>query len=314
LPVITDPNVLVGPETRDDAGVYLINESTALVVTTDFFTPVLDDAFDFGRVAAANALSDIWACGGKPILALNIVGFPRSLPMELLGEVLRGGAEVAGEAGISIIGGHSIDDAEPKYGLVVVGVVNPDRILRNVGARAGDTLILTKPLGSGIVTTAIKRGLASEGQISEITELMATLNKSSGELFIENYNHVRALTDVTGFGLLGHLFELLDASNVAATLNFESIKFIPSAVEFVGDGVCPGGTKANLKANESRVDFGGISEESKLLLADAQTSGGLLASVDPAESDRILQELRSRGVDAFIIGEVTGDEPSVKVV
>ncbi len=314
MPVITDPNVLVGPETRDDAGVYLINESTALVVTTDFFTPVVDDAYDFGRVAAANALSDVWACGGKPILALNIVGFPRSLPMELLGDVLRGGADVATEAGIAIIGGHSIDDAEPKYGLVVVGIVHPDRILRNVGACEGDVLILTKPLGSGIITTAIKRGLASEEQISEITEIMATLNRSAGELFIENYACIRALTDVTGFGLLGHLFELLDGSNVSATINLDSVEFVPSAVEFVEAGICPGGTKANLKSVEARVDFGDTSSHEKLLLADAQTSGGLLASVDPKEADRILTELRARGVEAFVIGEINGGEPRVRII
>jgi len=314
LPVITDPNVLVGPETRDDAGVYLINESTALVVTTDFFTPVVDDAYDFGRVAAANALSDVWACGGKPILALNIVGFPRSLPMDLLGDVLRGGADVAEQAGIAIIGGHSIDDAEPKYGLVVVGVVHPDKILRNVGALPGDKLILTKPIGSGVITTAIKRGLASKEQELEIIQIMATLNRSAGELFIQNYEHVRALTDVTGFGLLGHLFELLDGSSVAATLDLGSIRFISSAVDFVVKGVCPGGTKANLKAVEGRVNFGEIPEHLRLLLADAQTSGGLLASVAPEESDRILRELQSMGVEAFCIGEIQEGEPAVSVV
>ena len=284
------------------------------MVTTDFFTPVVDDAFDFGRVAAANALSDVWACGGKPILALNIVGFPRSLPMELLGEILRGGAEVAETAGISIIGGHSIDDAEPKYGLVVVGVVHPARILRNVGARAGDKLILTKPLGSGIVTTAIKRGVATVEQVSEITSVMTSLNRTAGELFIQNYSSVRALTDVTGFGLLGHLFETLDGSNVGATIHLDSIKFIPSAVQFVSEGICPGGTKANLKAVEDRVDFGELHLNQRLLLADAQTSGGLLASIDPNDADRILRELKAAGVDAFVVGEVQSGTPRVRVV
>jgi len=234
--------------------------------------------------------------------------------MELLGDILKGGAEVAGAAGISIIGGHSIDDSEPKYGLVVVGVVHPDRILRNVGAQVGDKLILTKPLGSGIVTTAIKKGVATPEQISEITSIMATLNRTAGELFIENFSSVRALTDVTGFGLLGHLFEMLEASKVGATVNVETIKFVPSAVQFVSEGICPGGTKANLKAIEDMVDFGDVHPNQKLLLADAQTSGGLLASVDPDEADRILAELNAAGIEAFFVGEVQAGEPRVKVV
>lgn len=314
LPIITDPKVLVGHSSRDDAGVYLLNESTALVVTTDFFTPVVDEALDFGRVAAANALSDIWACGAKPLFALNIVGFPRSLPMELLGEILQGGGEIASEAGISIIGGHSIDDPEPKYGLVVIGVVHPDRLLRNDGAREGDTLILTKPLGSGVITTALKRGVLSDEQRDEVVELMTRLNRAAGEVFAANFASVNALTDVTGFGLLGHLFEMLEGAELSATLDLSRVPILESARELAAQGVAPGGSRANLRHVAERVDFGGCEESVQLLLADAQTSGGLLAAVSADGLDEVRAALELAGVEYHEIGRFEAGPPGVRVV
>ena len=317
MPAITDDRVLVGPETRDDGGVYLLNESTALVLTTDFFTPVVDEPRDFGRVAAANALSDIYACGAKPLVALNLVAFPsRTLPMELLGEILEGGASVASEAGIPILGGHSIDDPEPKYGLVVVGTVHPDELLTNAGGRPGDVLILTKPLGSGVLTTAIKQGLASQEEIEEVTELMARLNRAAGEVFATHHQSVSALTDVTGFGLLGHLSEMLDGAKLSAELEYSKIPLLPSARFHAEAGVMAGGSKANMASVQGRLNpSDSLSEIDLLLLADAQTSGGLLASVDPSQVDVILSQLHDAGVrEAVQIGVlVPGEEARVHI-
>lgn len=302
MPAITDDRVLVGPETRDDGGVYLLNESTALVLTTDFFTPVVDDARDFGRVAAANAISDIYACGAKPIIALNLVAFPsRELPMELLGEILLGGASVAAEAGIPILGGHSIDDPEPKYGLVVVGTVHPDAVLRNSGGQPGDVLILTKPLGSGILTTAIKRQLASADEIEEVTTLMVTLNKAAGEVFATHHAHVNALTDVTGFGLLGHLLEMLEGAGLGAEISASAIPVLPAARRFAAQGVIPGGSEANLKSVADQCDFAeDLPPMTAQILADAQTSGGLLAAVPEMYADEILANLEAAGAPCAV--------------
>lgn len=307
MPAITDERVLVGPETRDDGGVYLLDENTALVLTTDFFTPVVDDAFDFGRVAAANAISDIYACGAKPIIALNLVAFPaRELPMELLGEIMKGGASVASQAGIPILGGHSIDDPEPKYGLVVVGTVHPDAVLTNSGGQDGDVLILTKPLGSGVLTTAIKRQLASAQEIEAVTELMATLNRTAGEVFAANHTKVNALTDVTGFGLLGHLSEMLEPAGLSAELSVSAIPLLEGVRAHAEAGVVAGGSKANRDAVVDRVhQQDDVSDLDVQLLADAQTSGGLLAAVGPDDADELLRALEAAGAPcAVVIGRL----------
>jgi selenide,water dikinase len=294
--------VLVGPETRDDGGVYLLNETTALVLTTDFFTPVVDDARDFGRVAAANAISDIYACGAKPLIALNLVAFPsQELPMDLLGEILLGGASVAAEAGIPILGGHSIDDPEPKYGLVVVGTVHPSAVLRNSGGQPGDVLILTKPLGSGILTTAIKQELASETEIAEVTELMATLNKAAGEVFAKHHTQVNALTDVTGYGLLGHLMEMLEGAGLGAEIQVSAVPILDSARALAERGVMPGGSKSNLKAVVDQCDLHPeIPPLMAQILADAQTSGGLLAAVPEADAEALISELEAAGATCAV--------------
>ena len=316
LPAFSDDRVLVGPETRDDGAVYLLDENTALVVTTDFFTPVVDDAYDFGRVAAANAISDIYACGARPILALNLVAFPaRKLPMELLGEIMKGGAAVAMEAGIPIVGGHSIDDSEPKYGLVVVGLVHPDEVLTNAGGQPGDALILTKPLGSGVLTTAIKRDLASEAEVAKVTDLMAGLNRAAGEVFARNSDAVHALTDVTGFGLLGHLHEMLQPSGMAASLQLSQVPILSEARRHAEAGVMAGGSKANKAAVEDVVTRRGkVTELDIQLLADAQTSGGLLAAVKEEAAEQLVAELIEAGAPcAAIIGHVEAGPVAITV-
>ncbi len=314
LPLLSDERVLVGSSTRDDAGVYLLNETTALVVTTDFFPPVVDDAYDFGRIAAANALSDIYAMGATPLVALNLVAFPsKELPMDLLGEIRRGGADVVGAAGALVIGGHSIEDPVPKYGLAVVGTVSPDAVLANAGAQPGDALILTKPLGSGVVTTALKRELATDAEIQEITNLMATLNRAAGEVFAQHHTSIHALTDVTGFGLLGHLLEVLEASDVGADLQADSVPILDSARRHAANDCIPGGSRANLASVEDRVDFGDVPEALRLLLADAQTSGGLLAAVDPAAVEAVTDALEAAGVQAVsVIGEIVAGPTRVR--
>jgi selenide,water dikinase len=288
----------------------------AVVVTTDFFTPVVDDPFDFGRIAAANALSDLYAMGATPLFALNIVGYPaRKLPMEWLGEIIRGGSSVTEEAGIPVLGGHSIDDVEPKYGLVAIGEVHPDRIWRNKGAVVGDDLILTKPLGSGVITTGIKRQLVSVETITEVTDLMVMLNKDAATALAGFGDAIHAVTDVTGFGLLGHLGEVLDSSGVGVELRASRIPILAQAVELAAQGVAPGGSRANLETVGPDYSFGDdISDDLKLLLADAQTSGGLLVSVDPAKTAAVVQALQAAGTPiAAVIGRIT-DGPRRVVV
>lgn len=304
LPVPVGDNILVGPETSDDAAVYLINDDLALVQTVDFFTPVVDDPYQFGAIAAANALSDIYAMGAVPSFALNIVGFPaKRLPLSVLEKILKGASDKAAEAGIPILGGHTVEDNEPKFGMVVSGLIHPDKLWKNEGARAGDKIILTKPIGLGILTTALKRGLLSSDQESQISQLMCQLNKIPAEL-IRDFD-IHACTDVTGFGLLGHLLEVLKASNVSADLWADSVPIIQGASEFIAAGVIPGGTKNNfnfalpdLQINED------ISENLLLLLADAQTSGGLMIFTDSELADTILKIFQSNGLMAEIIGEI----------
>jgi selenide,water dikinase len=307
LPRVDDPALLVGADTLDDAAVYRLTEEIALVQTVDFFTPVVDDPYDFGRIAAANAFSDVYAMGGRPLTALNIVCFPSdTLPLEYLGRILQGGAEIARLAGATIVGGHTIDDPEPKYGLAVTGVLRPGDELTNAAAVPGDVLILTKPLGTGIIATAIKQGKASEMTIAAATASMVALNRDGAEV-ARRYG-VRALTDVTGFGLLGHLGEMCRASGVAAEVWFDRLPLLPEAAALARQGIVPGGTKRNLEYVEAWTSFDPALEPwQRLLCADAQTSGGLLLAV-PAESvPKVLRELAERHTPAAaVIGKVLG--------
>jgi selenide, water dikinase len=309
LPPITDPNVLVGPETCDDAGVYRLTDGLALVLTLDFFTPIVDDPRAFGQIAAANSLSDVYAMGGRPIAMLSIVGFPRDkLPMTVLGEVLRGGAEKAHEAGVSVVGGHSIDDAEPKVGYAVVGLVNPARLWRNVGARPGDALVLTKPLGTGIISTAIKQAKAPERAVTAAIRTMTTLNRAAAEAAATVPVH--AATDVTGFGLLGHLRAMTQGSKVRVRLRAGRIPLLPDVVALAEAGLVPGGTKRNLLAVAETVRWDpGLSEPLRTVIGDAQTSGGLLVATP--DGPGLLRALAAAGVDeAAQIGEVVAEDPA----
>ncbi len=305
LPAVTDPRVLVG--TEDDAGVYQVADDMALVQTVDFFTPIVDDPYDFGAIAAANALSDIYAMGARPLTALNLVAFPKDGPLEVLGEIMRGGAEKTREAGVSIIGGHSIDDKEPKYGLTVTGIVHPGRIARKAGAAVGDLLVLTKPLGTGIISSAIKAGRAPAETIAAATKNMKTLNRYASDAMVAV--GVRGATDITGFGLLGHLHEMLHRSCASGRLKLSAVPLIPGVRELAKLGV-PGGTRSNLQYVSDKMSWsGGITEEEKLILADAQTSGGLLIAIRPERLDALLTELAAREVGTrAVIGEVIEGE------
>jgi selenide,water dikinase len=297
------PEVLVGPETGDDAAVYRLPGGLALVQTTDFFTPIVDDPFDWGRIAATNALSDVYAMGGRPLTALNLVAWPiQELPVELLAQVLAGGAQVAREAGVAILGGHSIHDPEPKYGMAVTGLVDPERIVRNATFRPGDVLLLTKPLGLGIVSTAVKRGVATAEQLALAVATMTTLNRAASEAMVEV--GPSAATDVTGFGLLGHLHIALKASGAAAEVEADGPALLPGAFELAREGVVPGGTRANHRFVSQAVQWEGLPEAEQLVLADAQTSGGLLVGVPKARSERMLEAMAARGVEARSIGRV----------
>jgi selenide,water dikinase len=301
---VEDARALVGHETRDDAAVYQISASEAIVETVDFFTPVVDDPYWFGRIAAANAFSDIWAMGARPLFALNIVGFPvKALPVEMLAEILRGGSEAAALAGAPVLGGHSIDDPEPKYGMAVTGLVHPDRILRNVGARPGDQLLLTKPLGSGILTTAIKRGIATEAEVASVTETMAALNRAAGEVLAAS-GAVTALTDVTGFGLLGHAWEMAEGSGAVLRIDAARVPVLPGVRAHAEKGVLPGGSQANLEWARPHVRFGAaVDGVLQRILADAQTNGGLLAAVREDRLEAVRGLLADRGVEAAHVGE-----------
>ena len=304
LPIPTDPNLLVGTSTADDAAVYRLRDDLAIVQTVDVFTPVVDDPYHYGAISAANALSDVYAMGATPLLALAIVGFPRAkLPMDVLEEILRGGIEKTREAGVTIAGGHSIDDPEPKYGLAVTGVVHPDRIVRNVGAQPGDQLVLTKPLGIGILTTGIKQGKTSPEAAAEAVRVMERLNRDASEAMVEVGVH--AATDVTGFGLLGHLYEMTSASAVRAAIWFERIPVLEEARGLANRGAIAGGTARNLEYLEAKVDFGSLKTGEQLILADAQTSGGLLMAVPRERLEALRTALRGRGVADAHVGEIT---------
>jgi selenide,water dikinase len=316
LPPVVDPHALVGAALADDAAVYEISPDVALVATVDYITPVVDDPFTWGGIAAANALSDVYAMGATPIFALNLVNFPRdTLPLEVLERVIQGGAAKVAEAGVAILGGHSVDDPEPKFGLVALGTVHPSRVVRNVGAVSGDVLILTKPLGIGIVTTAIKRGLASDETIARAVEVMSALNRSAGEAMVRAGTAVHAATDVTGFGLLGHLSEMLGGGSVGARVTLDQVPVLEEAWAFVADNVVPGGTRRNLASVEPFMDWSErITAEQRLVLADAQTSGGLLMAIDPSAADALLADLRSHGVAAArVIGAFTDNAGRIEV-
>ena len=310
LPLPTDPAVLVGVETSDDAAVYKLDDDLAIVQTVDFFTPIADDPYDFGAISAANSLSDIYAMGARPLFALNIVAFPSNrLPVEVLHRILQGALDKAAEAGVSVIGGHTVDDTEPKYGMAVTGVVHPKRVLTNAAARPGDQIVLTKPIGTGIIATAVKRGLADEATAQEAIALMAALNRDAAEAMVEV--GVSACTDVTGFGLLGHLREMTAGAGVDAVVYADRVPVLGAAWTFAGAGVVPGGTRDNLAFVEPHVDWDeAISEVQKLILADAQTSGGLLIAVGRERLDALLAALAERGVvEAAHIGAFTTPGP-----
>ena len=302
--------MLVGSATADDAAVYKLSDDLALVFTTDFFTPIVDRPYDFGAVAAANALSDVYAMGGTPLTALSIVGFPDALlPPEVLVEILRGAADKAAEAGVAIVGGHTIKSEEPIFGLAVIGKVAPDRVLSNDKAQPGDVLILTKPLGLGIITTAAKNGEDKLGAIGDAIRVMTTLNRVAGEEFARCGAH--ALTDVTGFGLLGHLRNVVAASKVGARIFFDRVPVLPAAGEYVQAGISPGGTHANHKFLADWVSYADdVTKEEQLILCDAQTSGGLLAAVAPDQAEAVVASLRARGVaEAVAIGRIESANP-----
>jgi selenide,water dikinase len=302
----TDPRVLVATDTADDAGVVKLTDELAIVQTADFFTPIVDDPYAFGRIAATNALSDVYAMGGEPVSALNLVAYPlATLGGDLLAEILRGGADAVAEAGASIVGGHSIDDPEPKYGLAVTGTVHPDRVLTNSGGRAGDVLVLTKPLGAGAVATAIKRGLADSELVDRAIEVMTTLNARAAVQAREAGAY--ALTDVTGFGLLGHLHELAHASGLAAVVDAAAVPAIDGVLAlFADDRALAGGSKRNRADAETFASFAaGVAEPRRRLCCDAMTSGGLLAAVAPE---------RAGAVDGWVVGRlVAGEAGTIRV-
>lgn len=300
--VRSDPNLLVGFDKSDDASVYRVSDELALVQTVDFFPPIHDDPYTFGQIAATNALSDVYAMGGEPRLCLNIMAVPASMPPAAVHEMLRGGYDKVYEAGALITGGHSILDDEPKYGLAVTGFVHPDRVLTNSGARPGDVLLLTKPIGIGILTTAAKVGLCSEGSFSLAVRLMTTLNRAARDVMVK-YN-VHACTDVTGFGLMGHLAEMTEGSGAEAVLSVADIDVIAEAVALARDGILAEGMYRNRSFAEPAVDPGDTELAVQDALYDPQTSGGLLIAVDPADADACLAELRSAVPSAQRIGTV----------
>jgi len=309
---------MVGFETSDDAAVYRMDEDTALLLTVDFFTPIVDDPYDFGRITAANALSDVYAMGGRPLTAMNMVAFPCSLGPQVVADVLRGGGDVCREAGAIVVGGHTIDDKEPKFGLSVLGVVHPDKVVRNVGARPGDVLVLTKPLGTGIIGTALKRGLEDETSARAAIEWMATLNKAACEAMQEI--GVEAGTDVTGFGIAGHLHEMLEGSGCAGELDFAALPLMDGVFAYAEQGVVPGRTADVIAYAAEFLDWpahpaplGPDAPTADLapwrILCDPQTSGGLLMAVAPHKADSLVGALASRGVLHAVIGRAIEGEP-----
>jgi selenide,water dikinase len=314
LPGVVDPRVLVDAATRDDAAVFRLSDDRALVATVDFFTPIVDDATQWGAIAAANALSDVYAMGGTPLFALNLVGWPREkLPFELLGDVIKGASDVAERAGCAIVGGHSIDSLEPLFGMVVMGEVHPDRMFTNDGACAGDVLVLTKPLGTGILTTALKRDALIEAGLADAVRSMTALNDGAAKAALRV--GVSAATDVTGFGLLRHLGNILAASKVAAEVAFESLPLLPHSLNLAARGIVPGGTQRNLEAAKDLEWADDLAPHERMLCVDAQTSGGLLLAVPRENQAALLDALREAGTPAAaVIGRlVAGPAGHIRV-
>jgi selenide,water dikinase len=297
------PDLLVGLRDPDDAAVWRLDDERAIVVTTDFFTPVVDDAYDYGSIAAANSLSDVYAMGGQPFLALNVAALPDNLPDEISSEIIRGGAEKAREAGVVIAGGHTVKDREPKYGLVVIGFVDPRKMLSKGGLQVGDALVLTKPLGFGVTTTALKQQKADEQDVLEAVNWMKQLNRTASQLAIEF--RLRGGTDITGYSLLGHGMEMADASGVSLHLNFADIPFISGAHTYAARGLVPGGAFDNKKHFETKVEFmNSLDEPDRMLLFDPQTSGGLLLGVPPQRLDSFQSRARELDQATWVIGSV----------
>lgn len=305
---------MLGFETSDDSAVYRLNDDTAALLTVDFFTPIVDDPYDFGRITAANALSDIYAMGGRPLTAMNLLAFPCSLGPDIVGEVVRGGAEKVAEAGAVTVGGHTIDDKEPKFGLSVFGVVHPDKVVRNRGALPGDVLFLTKPVGTGLLATAIKRGLETEETAREMVESMATLNRYAAEAMVEVGVH--AATDVTGFGLLGHLHEMVEASGCAGVLELAQVPVFDRALSYAEQGVAPGRTAEVVEWADAFVRWHASEDRDVWMrvLCDPQTSGGLLIAVEPESADALAHAFEAHGVTAARIGTCIAERSGVVTV
>ncbi len=301
------PDLLVGLQTPDDAAVWRLDETRALVVTTDFFTPVVDEPYDYGAIAAANSLSDVYAMGGRPFLALNVAALPPNLPPEFLGEILRGGAEIARQAGVVIAGGHTVQDKEPKYGLVAIGFVDPRHMLTKAGACPGDALVLTKPLGFGVTTTALKREQAEAQDVSEVVQWMTRLNKSASELAVEF--DLRGATDITGYSLIGHGWEMAQASGVGLRLIYEKIPFVSCARKYAERWTFPGGAADNRLYFEKHVQFAPqLDEPARMLLFDPQTSGGLLLAIPRQILPAFLKAAESRQQPVWVIGEIITEQ------
>jgi len=310
-----DPNVLVGFDYADDAGVYQIAPDQALVQTVDFFTPIVDDPYTFGQIAASNSLSDVYAMGGRPLTALALVCFPDKADLVILERILAGGLSKMVEAGCTVIGGHSIRDDETKFGYSVTGLIHPKKILANRGAKPGDALVLTKPLGTGVIATAIKNGKAQSTWIDAAVESMTTLNKQAAELIGQNQYRVHAMTDVTGFGLIGHAREMALASDVSLTLFSKDVPVLPGALDCIRSGYVPGGLKANREFAECVVGYEApIAEDLKTLLFDPQTSGGLLISIAGDDREQLVLDMQSAGISACHIGNVSeSHKPLIRI-
>ncbi len=309
LPLISDPNLIAGIEHARDAGIYKLNDELALVQTVDFFTPIVDDPYYFGQIAAANSLSDVYAMGGRPLTAMNIVCFPiKTMDISVFQDMLCGGLDKLREAGVVLVGGHSVDDPQLKFGLSVTGLIHPSKVVLNTSVKPGDKLILTKPLGTGIISTAIKRGVAGDETVARIVTSMATLNRKASELMVEAGAH--ACTDITGFGLLGHASAMVEGSDVGMVIYSAQVPYFPEAKELAEAGVVPGGLGRNRDFRIKMVDLDPkVPTYMADLLFDPQTSGGLLISIDPKKADALLKKLRRSGVsDAAIIGEIVSQQ------
>ena len=314
LPLPTDPNVLVGHSGSDDAGVYRLSDDAALVVTVDFFTPIVDDPYDYGRVAATNSLSDVYAMGGRPIIALNIAGFPENkIPPEVLGEIIRGGSDVTRDAAVSILGGHTVNDPEVKYGLAVVGVIHPLRIVRNAGARAGDVLILTKPIGTGVLATALKQRALSPEKTKLLVESMTQLNRYASEAMLTHDPH--ACTDITGYGLAGHANEMAEGSGVTIVLRSASVPLLDGARTAVEKGYLTGGGNATRRFMKDKARIAAtVDDTTATLMFDPQTSGGLLIAVAREQADALLADLRTNHPHAAMVGECVARQEAAIVI